>query len=203
MKWYHLNETTVILEETNKDDPIEKFIHIRENLEKLDGIIEAWFTKYSLAIKINPEKIDIGFLKKKFSQFSLSIGEPNCSHHIIPTNYNVLGCDLNSMSLKLGLSINHIIKVHSSITYLVTMIGFLPGFAYLDGLPDSIHFPRKENPCISVPAGSVAIGGSQTGIYPFAGPGGWNIIGTTDFKLLDDQGLSTLRPGDFVQFKVL
>lgn len=95
-----------------------------------------------------------------------------------------------------------IIKRHTAPTYTVAMIGFQAGFPYLFGLPEHLHTPRRAEPRLSVPAGSVGIGGSQTGIYPFTSPGGWQIIGRTDLALFQaDQSPPTLlQAGDSVQF---
>jgi inhibitor of KinA len=85
----------------------------------------------------------------------------------------------------------------------VYFLGFAPGFAYLGGLPPEIATPRLEVPRKRVPAGSVAIGGSQTGVYPFATPGGWRLIGQTPLRMFDAgrSGMSRLRMGDIVRFK--
>ena len=83
------------------------------------------------------------------------------------------------------------------------MIGFLPGFPYLLGLPEVLHLPRKTSPNTRVPMGSVAIADVFSGIYPIQSPGGWYIVGNTSFELLDSKGLSTLSVGDTVKFKAI
>ncbi len=106
----------------------------------------------------------------------------------IPVNYGgVYGPDLSMMSDKLKISEKQIVKIHTSRTYRIYMIGFMPGFPYLGGLDEKISFPRLSTPRISVPAGSVGIAGIQTGVYPFESPGGWNIIGKTETKLFDTE----------------
>ena len=95
-----------------------------------------------------------------------------------------------------------IVKQHTAPLYTVFMMGFQPGFPYLGGLPDSLHTPRRAVPRTQVPAGSVGIGGSQTGVYPFASPGGWQIIGRTEAALFQT-GISPprlLSAGDTVRF---
>ena len=83
------------------------------------------------------------------------------------------------------------------------MMGFQPGFPYLGGLPENLHTPRRATPRTEVPAGSVGIGGSQTGMYPFASPGGWQIIGRTSVALFDAQKQppTLLAAGDRVRFR--
>ena len=98
---------------------------------------------------------------------------------------------------------NEVIKTHSSVNYLVYAIGFSPGFPYLGGLPEKLNTPRLKNPRIKIPAGSVAIAETQTGIYPSATPGGWQIIGKTPLKLFDHNRNPPvlLNPGDKIKFE--
>ncbi|MXP49135.1 5-oxoprolinase subunit PxpB [Pantoea sp. Eser] len=112
------------------------------------------------------------------------------------------GPDLAVVAEHAGLSIRQVVELHSSTEYVVYFIGFQPGFRYLGGLDTRLHIPRRAEPCVAVPAGSVGIGGSQTGVYPLASPGGWQLIGQTPVALFDPlQQLPTLqRPGDTVRF---
>jgi inhibitor of KinA len=122
---------------------------------------------------------------------------------IIPVHYT--GEDLEVVASGTGLAIEEIIKIHSSTEYRVYMLGFLPGFAYLGGMDSRLAVPRRDTPRLSVPKGAVAIGGSQTGIYPCESPGGWHIIGYTDVQLFDYKlnSPSYLRAGDRVVFEVI
>ena len=110
--------------------------------------------------------------------------------------------DLTEAADILGLSIEALIEHHSAAIYTVAMIGFAPGFPYLLGLPESLALPRLATPRTRVPAGSVAIGGSQAGIYPRESPGGWRLIGRTPLRLFDPNRAapSLLVPGDKVKF---
>jgi KipI family sensor histidine kinase inhibitor len=102
----------------------------------------------------------------------------------IPVCYeNEYGTDLGSLALDKHLRVNEIIKLHSDPLYRIHFFGFLPGFMYLNGLPEVLHTPRKSIPDRSVFPGSVGIGGSQTGIYPMESPGGWHILGRTPINL--------------------
>ncbi|MCQ2373597.1 MAG: carboxyltransferase domain-containing protein, partial [Phascolarctobacterium sp.] len=84
----------------------------------------------------------------------------------------------------------------------IYMLGFLPGFVYLGGLDEKIHAPRLQSPRTAIPAGSVAIGGGQTGIYPIASPGGWRLIGRTPLKLYDPERLEPIlcKAGEYIRF---
>jgi KipI family sensor histidine kinase inhibitor len=101
-----------------------------------------------------------------------------------------------------GLTAEEVVAIHSSTEYVVHMIGFMPGFPYLGGLDERLVTPRRTTPRTRVPAGSVAIGGKQTGIYPSTSPGGWNIIGRTSVRMfdVDKNPPSLLQPGDRVRF---
>jgi len=121
----------------------------------------------------------------------------------IPVYYGAEnGPDLNAVAAQTGLTENEVIRLHSETIYTVYMIGFLPGFPYLGILPPALELPRRATPRVRVPAGSVAIAGQQTGIYPQASPGGWHLIGRTDLQLFDPQRNppALLAPGDRVRF---
>jgi inhibitor of KinA len=113
------------------------------------------------------------------------------------------GPDLEEAASHAGIAPEKLIAIHSSASYLVHMIGFAPGFPYLGGMPQEIAVPRRAAPRQLVPAGSVGIGGSQTGVYPVATPGGWQLIGKTPIKLFrpDTSRPSLLQAGDIVRFK--
>ncbi|WP_034350150.1 5-oxoprolinase subunit PxpB [Herbaspirillum sp. GW103] len=115
-----------------------------------------------------------------------------------------VGPDLDNVARHTGLSTGEVIERHSNAEYVVYFLGFLPGFAYMGGLDTSLATPRHTTPRVSIPAGSVGIGGEQTGIYPMASPGGWQLIGRTALQLFDpsQQPPTLLRPGDRVRFTV-
>ncbi len=96
------------------------------------------------------------------------------------------------------------VERHAAGSYIVFFIGFQPGFAYLGGLEAALHTPRRTAPRLEVPAGSVGIGGAQTGIYPASAPGGWQLIGRTALPLFDPAQTppTLLQPGDRVRFTV-
>lgn len=95
------------------------------------------------------------------------------------------GKDLGNLALSKHMRVNDLIDLHSSTRYRIHFFGFLPGFMYLNGLPEALHTPRKSVPDRSISPGSVGIGGSQTGIYPMESPGGWHILGRTPLKMFD------------------
>ncbi len=106
------------------------------------------------------------------------------------------------MARHAGLTEKQVVELHASVDYVVWFLGFQPGFPYLGGLPEQLATPRRDEPRLLVPAGSVGIGGAQTGIYPLATPGGWQLIGHTPLPLFDphrDEPV-LLRPGDTVRF---
>jgi inhibitor of KinA len=121
----------------------------------------------------------------------------------IPVCYDPsLGLDLATMAAQKGMSVADIIDLHTSRTYTVYMLGFLPGFPYMGKVDDRLATPRQKKPRLNIPAGSVGIAGGQTGIYPLASPGGWNIIGQTPVKMFDPSLDSPCycHPGDEVKF---
>ena len=115
------------------------------------------------------------------------------------------GPDLQVVADHAGLSVEEVVRRHAGAEYVVFFIGFQPGFAYLGGLDPTLHTPRRDAPRLEVPAGSVAIGGAQTGIYPAASPGGWQLIGRTASTLFDParNPPALLQPGDRVRFTIV
>ncbi len=109
--------------------------------------------------------------------------------------------DLDSLATAKKLSPEEVISIHCSKKYKIYMLGFIPGFAYMGEVDDRIAMPRKQQPQL-VTAGSVGIAGKQTGIYPLASPGGWQIIGTTPKKMFDPEknDPTILHSGDVVEF---
>ena len=121
----------------------------------------------------------------------------------IPVEYGgEAGPDLEDVARLAGLTPAEVVALHSGAEYLVYFLGFSPGFPYLGGLPAALSTPRLERPRRLVPAGSVAIGGSQTGVYPVASPGGWRIIGRTPLELFraDREPPTLVAMGDRVRF---
>ncbi len=110
--------------------------------------------------------------------------------------------DLGDVAAHNGLSVEEVIRIHSRTEYLVYFLGFSPGFPYLGDLPAELATPRLKTPRLRVPAGSVAIGGSQTGIYPVDSPGGWRLIGRTPLPLFSPEKNppTLLQMGDRVHF---
>ena len=124
----------------------------------------------------------------------------------IPVCYGgEFGEDLDAIAARADISIDEVIARHTQAEYTVAMLGFAPGFPYLLGLDPALHVPRRANPRTRVPAGSVAIGGAQTGIYPRELPGGWNLIGRTPLALFDAdrEPPCLLAPGDRVRFRAI
>jgi inhibitor of KinA len=124
----------------------------------------------------------------------------------IPVCYDAeFGLDLDRVAEHTKLSEREIIDLHSTREYRVACIGFVPGFTFLAGLPKNLTTPRRDVPRKEIPAGSVGIGGAQTGIYPLRSPGGWNLIGRTPLKLFDptNDPPTLLCPGDRVRFRTI
>ena len=135
----------------------------------------------------------------------LKVSDFQGRHIEIPVIYGgERGQDLSDVAKFHQTTPERIIQMHSEPIYTVYMIGFQAGFPYLGGLPENLHTPRRATPRTVVPAGSVGIGGAQTGIYPFSSPGGWQLIGYTKQALFDkNQAQPTLlQAGDTVKFIV-
>jgi len=122
----------------------------------------------------------------------------------IPVCYDkAVAPDLVNFLKQKSLHLKQLIRYHTKNLYTVYFLGFLPGFPYLGGLPEILHFPRKGNPHLKVEKGSVGIGGQQTGVYTQDSPGGWHIIGKTPISFFDANLTRPcfLKPGDKVKFE--
>ena len=123
--------------------------------------------------------------------------------HVIPVEYE--GIDLELVADKTGFSVAEVVARHTARTYSVDLLGFVPGFAYLSELDPALQLPRRAQPRPRVAAGSVAIAGAQTGVYPLDTPGGWHILGRTATSMFDAarEPPALLAPGDSVRFEAV
>jgi KipI family sensor histidine kinase inhibitor len=131
-----------------------------------------------------------------------TVGEAaEARHHLIPVHYD--GMDLDAVAAATGLSAGDVIARHSGRNYIVDLLGFVPGFAYLSELDPSLQLPRRPEPRPRVAAGCVAIAAAQTAVYPLDTPGGWHIIGRTGIVMFDPtrEPPALLRAGDTVRFE--
>lgn len=160
----------------------------------------------SVTLILREKPIDFNKLKKHLEQWYL---ECEGNHKIdknlwrLPVCYDIdFGIDMLEVSEKLDLNIKEIINLHTTHTYTVYGIGFLPGFMYLGGLPPNLIVSRKKTPRLKVDRGSVGLASKQTGIYPQDSPGGWNIIGNCPVPLFDpnNENPCFVNVGDKVQF---
>lgn len=172
----------------------------------LAGVEEVIPTYRSLLIHYNPLEVTGDDLIKELQGIEARLQEielPKPKVVEIPTLYGGdFGPDLEFVAEHNGLSKEEVINIHSQEKYLIYMLGFTPGFPYLGGMPNKIATPRLENPRVRIPAGSVGIAGSQTGIYPIESPGGWRLIGQTPLKLFNPESTPhfLLQAGDYLQF---
>ena len=174
---------------------------------RVPGILECSPSYHSLGIHYDPLQIGYAEVVRRVRE----IVESDQRHQRravrcveVPVIYgDDFGPDLKSVASARGLSTEAVVALHSEAVYRVCMIGFTPGFPYLSGLPETLATPRMPKPRTSVPAGSVAIGGRQCGIYPVNSPGGWSILGRTPLRLFDVQQVEPclLSPGDEVVFR--
>jgi inhibitor of KinA len=176
-------------------------------LHSLSGVIECVPSYRSLAVFYNPVQLSRFELEKWIMDQARSLEEspePAPRRIEVPVVYGgEMGPDLETIANAHHLPLSEVVSLHIEPLYRVYFIGFSPGFPYLGGLSPRLITPRMKTPRRLVPAGSVAIGGEQTGIYSSDTPGGWQIIGRTPLKLfsLNDSPPCLFRPGDLVTFR--
>nr|WP_272501350.1 5-oxoprolinase subunit PxpB [Silvania hatchlandensis] len=202
-----LGETAVVLE---LEPPVtlatqKRIWRLTQRLGEIPEVVEAIPGMNNITVVLrNPHSVALDAIERLQRWWEESEAlEPDSRFIEIPVVYGTAaGPDLGEVARHAGLSEKQVVELHASIDYVVWFLGFQPGFPYLGGLPERLATPRRDEPRLQVPAGSVGIGGSQTGIYPLVTPGGWQLIGHTPLPLFDPQRDEPvlLRPGDTVRF---
>jgi len=201
IEWHQIIHTSILAE----------ISAIRKGIEskQIKGIVDVVPGYTSLTVFFMPEVISYAQILEIIDSSEKESPEKAQEEGIIweiSVDYNKSqDKDMASVMSLAGLSRNEIVDLHTSALYDVYFIGFLPGFLYLGGLDKKLHIPRKIIPDLKIPKGSVAIGGAQTGIYPQESPGGWYVIGHTDFKVIDfySPPFCQVKPGDRVKFSAI
>jgi len=204
---YLLGETAVVLE---LEPPVtlatqKRIWRLTQRLGEIPEVVEAIPGMNNITVVLrNPHSLALDAIERLQRWWEESEAlEPESRNIDIPVVYGTAaGPDLGEEARHAGLTEKQVVELHASVDYVVWFLGFQPGFPYLGGLPEQLATPRRDEPRLLVPAGSVGIGGAQTGIYPLATPGGWQLIGHTPLPLFDphrDEPV-LLRPGDTVRF---
>ena len=174
-----------------------------------EGVIEVIPTYRSLLIVYDPVKTAPRRLKEILISLEQRLPEiqiPPPKTVEIPVCYgDEFGPDIEFVAKSHGLSVEEVVGLHCEPEYPIYMIGFTPGFPFLGGLPETLHTPRLETPRTLVPEGSVGIANNQTGMYPVASPGGWQLIGRTPLKLFAPERPNPFlyQAGDRIKFKAI
>ena len=172
------------------------------------GVTETVPTYRSLLVHYDPQQIDFSALSDKLAALA-EVPVPAIMpgrRWRIPVSYGgEHGIDLEDVAKELNTSADDIVARHAGGNYRVAMIGFTPGWSYLSGLEDSLHMPRRQNPRLLTPAGTISIGGVQTGVQCLAGPSGWHLLGRTAVRTyqLHRDPIFLLEPGDYVTFSIV
>lgn len=174
--------------------------------ESVAGVLETVPTLRSLLLVLDPLIANRDEIMEYASRLALTVSPDMLGTgrlHEVPVVYGgSTGPDLEKVADVHGLTVDGVVRMHCEADYIVYMLGFAPGFAYLGVLPPMLHTPRRPSPRVRVPAGSVAVAESLTGIYPLQTPGGWQLIGRTPKRIYDPQASDPVlfRPGDRVRF---
>lgn len=210
IKFIPAGDRSIVMEFGNSISP-EINARIRNMVMAMDkydslGIEEIIPTYRSILIIYDPLIIDYNHIIEKLKEIEANLGnidEGEIRIVELPTVYGgKYGPDIEFVAEHNNLTVDEVIKIHSSTDYLLYMLGFTPGFGYLGGMSEKIKTPRLQVPRTKIPAGSTGIAGKQTGIYPIDSPGGWQLIGRTPVKLYDPMAEPPvlLNAGDYIRF---
>jgi KipI family sensor histidine kinase inhibitor len=163
-------------------DTIEEVIAVAGQLRERrpEGVEDVVAGMRTVLIRYVDQPVDLAGLLDPSTPGLAAGGGP-----VVEIDVHYDGPDLEQVAATVGVSVEALIEVHASVTYTAAFCGFTPGFAYLTGVPPELCLPRRSTPRPSVPAGSVAIAGGFTAVYPTASPGGWHLLGHTDAVMFD------------------
>ncbi len=199
MRFLPVSLTTILVELADLDQTLALFASLEA--DQIDGLEETVPAARTLMIRFRPETITAQALAANISKRDLSAKiAPSDELVEIPVQYN--GEDLADVAELTGLTVEEVIQRHTNSEFTVAFCGFAPGFGYLVGGDPALHVPRRQSPRTRIPAGSVALAGAFSGVYPQNSPGGWQIIGTTPLKMWDierEPG-ALFQPGYRVRF---
>jgi KipI family sensor histidine kinase inhibitor len=203
-----LGDSAILIQLGDEIDPIlNQRVHALDALlQAIPAVIETVPAYCTVLVRYDPLQFTYNEIKnlieEKLARIDDATHRPSRRLEIPVFYGGASGLDFDSVAATLALSPSELIRLHSEREYTVYMMGFTPGFPYMGILDERLTLPRLSAPRTRVPAGSVAIAGSQTGIYPVDSPGGWHIIGWTPLKLFDpiSENPFLFSPGDVVKF---
>ncbi|MGX5790648.1 5-oxoprolinase subunit PxpB [Staphylococcus equorum] len=212
MNYKLINEQTIMIyfEERIDPDTFQKVQHVEQYIKAQNNpaIIEVVSSYRAIMLTIDITKSDLTYIIKALNLNQMDITKFNDT--AIPTqtiNIPVLyggsyGQDIQEVASHNNLTTKEVIRIHTENTYLIYMLGFMPGFPFLGGLDTQLHTPRRQEPRTSIHAGSVGIANNQTGLYPKESPGGWQIIGRTPIRVFDihREPMCLYGAGDYIKF---
>lgn len=190
------------------DEALDVVVQLKRDIDGLEfaGIRDVIAAYTSVLVVFDPAVTDAGGLADRIKGLAAAAPTSDAPRRRwrIPVAYGGrFGIDLAAACDRCGMSPERFVEMHAGQSYTVAMIGFLPGFAYLAGLPAEIAMPRRATPRLKVPAGIIAIGGAQTAVGSVEGPSGWHIIGRTPVVTFDPgrTPATFLAPGDAIEFE--
>ncbi len=185
----------------------QRFWHVAHEVRRWPGVREAVVAAANLTVIYDRARTTYDALAAQLDEaWQHAGGVEGAARTVeITVRYgHADGPDLAAVAQACRLTEDEVIRAHCSADYVVAFVGFQPGFAYLEGLDARLHLPRRAQPRTRVPAGSVAIAGSHSAVYPLESPGGWHLIGRTALRMFDParDPITLLNPGDRVRFVV-
>jgi KipI family sensor histidine kinase inhibitor len=214
VKILNLGDSALTIEFGDRIDPklqervraLDLALEAAADCGRLEGVIERIPTFRSLTVVFDPLTTDGETLASTLSGLAVA---PSLASTPQPRTWHLPACyegefapDLAEVAARVDGSTADVIRLHTNTEYVVYMLGFLPGFPFMGDLPEALHLPRRSEPRVRVPSGSVAIATGLTAIYPWESPGGWHLLGRCPVQLFDPSRAdpALLQPGDRVGF---
>ena len=217
MKILNLGDSALTVEFGDRIDPalqtqvqsLDRALRTAIQSGRMDGVIETVPTFRSLTVIFDPLKTSGSSLAETVSELAKGATGAHARTRA-PRTWRLPACyegefapDLTDVAANAGAGTSEVIRLHAETRYVVYMLGFLPGFPFMGDVPESLRLPRRTEPRVRVPSGSIAIATGLTAIYPWESPGGWHLIGRCPVPLFDPVRATPalLRPGDRVSFQ--
>lgn len=202
MRLLDVGDVGVLVETADLDGALA--LHAAVARAQLPGVVDLVPAARTVLVRVDPRQTSVASVRRVLEHLEVQSEERPAGGRLVEVPVSYDGPDLDDVARLAGLDVDEVVAAHTGQEWTAAFAGFAPGFAYLVGGDERLEVPRRDDARTTVPAGSVGLAGSFSGIYPRSSPGGWQLIGRTDLTLwdLDREPPALLEPGVRVRFSV-